>query len=77
MNLTPKQKARQLVERYYLEKSKDNSHLNILWKQAKGCSLICVDEIIKIAPSDKSIFGTQYLTIKEYYQQVKNEIENL
>jgi len=86
MNLTPKQKARELVETFYIGHSKDNLPLTLFWNQAKGscrwksakeCALICVNEVIKIAPLDKSIFGTQYLTIKEYYERVKIEIEML
>lgn len=75
--MTPKDKAKELVNQFYLGRSKDDLPLTHYWTSAIGCALICVNEFIKFAPSDKSIFGTQYLTIKEYYQQVKSEIEKL
>jgi hypothetical protein len=77
MNLTPKEKAKELINKFFYAKKYSNSTNAMSIELAKECALICVHEIIKIAPSDKSIFGTQYLTIKEYYEQVKREIENL
>lgn len=63
--MTPKEKAKQLVELYdetltYLESK----------SKAKICALIAVDEIISNRERIKGID-------KLYWQQVKHEIENL
>ena len=78
--MTPKEKAVELVDKMYMSaiwsKEEDYNPLQ-QYQRIKLCALIAVDEIINIAPSDKSIFGTDYLTVKEYWQRVKQEIENL
>ena len=72
--MTSKEKAKELLWKYLpiLESWKKNNS-----NDAKQCALIAVDEIINVAPNDKSIFGTDYLTVKEYWKEVKKEIENL
>jgi hypothetical protein len=62
--MMPKQKAIELVNKYY----------NYLpqWvntTDAKLCALIAVDEILKITWVDK------FLTVEEYWQEVKQEIQ--
>ena len=73
--MTPKEKAIELINKYnliILDTALGGSN-----KKVKQCAFIAVDEIIKIAPNDISIFGTDFLTIKEYWQRVKEEIQNL
>lgn len=67
--MTPKEKAAELVEKYdetltYLE-SKAN---------AKQCALIAVDEILA---EYNRMEKYNFVIEKEYWQQVKIEIENL
>jgi hypothetical protein len=45
--------------------------------QSQLCALLMVEKIIEIAPDDKSIIGTKYLTIRDFYKQVYLEIENI
>jgi hypothetical protein len=59
--MTAKEKAKELVDSYYWELENDY--------KAKQCALIAVDEILKLELND----GYD----KEYWQQVKNEIEKL
>jgi hypothetical protein len=67
--MTPKEKAKELVEKY-------DSTLTYLESKlkAKQCALIAVDELIKFAYN-----YTDYneKSTKEYLEKVKKEIENL
>jgi hypothetical protein len=70
--MTPKEKAEELVNKL-LESLYDNGSLSfkrILFAKAKQCALIAVDEIINI---------WEYSDTQEkwWWQQVKQEIENL
>jgi hypothetical protein len=61
--MTAKDKAKELVSRFYLEGSE-------LYDSAIKCALISVDEILDIV---------QYVGDREYayWQDVKSELENL
>ena len=60
--MTPKQKAKELVNKYL--QIYDGRVI-----QAKQCALIAVDEILKVSIS---YAGKDY----DYWQEVKQEIEN-
>ena len=60
--MTPKEKAKEL----YNKMRREEYHL-----AAKYCALIAVDEILKITWVDK------FLTVEDYWQEVKQEIEKL
>ena len=65
--MTAKEKAKELVEKYYAfidfsEVYQPSS------KSAKQCALICVDEIV---------FTLTDLQVLDYWQEVKQEIEKL
>jgi HD superfamily phosphohydrolase YqeK len=64
--MTPQEKAKDLVEKYYLH--------NITWAllHAKKCALIAVDEIIN---QDELVIES--IAYNDYWQQVKTEIEKL
>lgn len=65
---TPKEKAIELVDKYmfiYLEGG------SIALYEVRQCALIAVDEIIN--GSDITSYSTQF----DYWQQVKQEINNL
>lgn len=73
--MTPKEKAWELVLKYRLiefDKTED-TRLMISMANAKECALITVDEILEFVEDDRD-FGFSW---KTYYQQVKQEIENL
>ena len=65
--MTPKEKAEQLFYYYYneLKEHKDIYYI----KTSKQCALIAVDEILNAHLFD--------LDEKQYWQQVRTEIENL
>lgn len=75
--MTPQEKANELVEKF-----KEHSQLMIGYGgfssrngSAKQCALICVDEIldiIKLMP-----YGMQYLIARDYFEEVKEEIQKL
>ena len=80
--MTPKEKAIELVAKYYQEFIKDytvlacfsdeirNSIYNKRETFAKKCALIAVNEILKLHKKLP-------LETLEHYEQVKNEIENI
>lgn len=70
--MTPKEKAEELVNNFY-EPFYYNDSLSskrILYARAKQCALIAVDEVINSA-----LF--KWLEDEIYWQEVKQEIENL
>jgi len=69
--MTPKEKAKELHRKFYLLNGESDS-----WDIAKQCALIAVDEIIKANPHSNP-FNTEVCSTMEYWQQVKQEIENL
>jgi hypothetical protein len=79
--MTPKEKAEVLVDKFrneivsFLSDSMKN-------KNAKECALIAVDEIISIVPYENynrdTLCPYDFADLsREYWQEVKQEIENL
>jgi hypothetical protein len=69
--MTPKEKAKELVEKYdttltYLESK----------SKAKQCALIAVTEIINSNPHSNP-FNTDVHSTMQYWIEVKNELTNL
>jgi hypothetical protein len=69
MNMTPEEKAEELVLRYLRidNNFKESFNMHI----AKQCALIAVDEILNINSVDKDF------SLSHYWLDVKDEIENL
>jgi hypothetical protein len=65
--MTPKEKAEDLLSKYYFQ-------VQTLVQQ-KQCALIAVDEIIKTNPYEWD--GKDLNSTIDYWQEVKQEIENL
>jgi hypothetical protein len=59
--MTPKEKAQELVDKFNYESK------HYLMLDAKQCALIAVDEILNLLP----------LANRNFWRQVKHEIENL
>ena len=76
--MEPKLKAQELVDKFYQTTPNEyfvNEPIGIKgryksWEQAKQCALIAVDEIL-------SIIWWSYDNDKFFWQDVKQEIENL
>ena len=70
--MTPKEKANQLVDNYWLM---DKINPSLSKEQAKQCALIAVDELIKI----HYLLTTTHDTSPSinYWKEVKKELENL
>jgi hypothetical protein len=64
--ITPKEKAKELVDRMYRVHSGTASEITLY--TSKECALIAVEELIKYMPG---------ATDREFWEQVKQEIEIL
>ena len=71
--MSPKEKATELVDKYYqiFEDDEDEHYIGTSKRISKLSALIAVDEIIKLP----NAIGINDLI--EYWEQVKQEIENL
>ena len=65
--MTPKEKAKELVNKFHTAVLDRDGTSAMNGFEAKQCALIAVDEILNILP----------LANRDYWQQVKQEIENL
>ena len=69
--MTPKEKAKELVSRYFKEVSDVNPLEDIL-VAAKRCALICVDWHLE---EFIDTYGDDLIDNIEYWEEVKREIE--
>ena len=78
--MTPKEKAEKLFNKFIIIDDLSDSTGNSLYfnAHAKQCALIAVDEILE-ALGYKSLSDSPYTTLeaRQYYVQVKQEIEKL
>ena len=78
--MTPKEKANELYDKFFDTTVADITKAH---RKAKQCAIIAVDEIIKsrpILPSKSTYYETvkdMYDDAKDYWQEVKQEIEKL
>jgi len=71
--MTPKEKAKELVDKYFLAIVDDS--WSDYYTIAKECALIAVDEILN---QDKDVFDWEEAAYHfEYWMNVKQEIEKL
>lgn len=77
--MTPEEKAVELFNKMYnVDAYDDYGEAGMEYGHAKKCTLIAVDEIMKICPSvyltyDKEVHSGH----RQYWEQVKQEINNL
>ena len=73
--MTPKDKAKELFDKYCYairtEETDSGYFTNIIY--AKQCALIAVDEIL----DDYESFSYKFQLCKEYWQEVKQELDKL
>ena len=76
--MTPKEKAIDLTADFYDIKSNEPDY-GMEWEMAKKSALIAVDEILKEFNSDElySSGENNINDFRTYWQEVKEEIENL
>ena len=74
--MTPKEKAKALIDRFFIEVDSYNIIDFVSQLKAKKCALICIDEMIKTAA--KGILPSEFPT-KEVLRlkEVKKEINKL
>jgi hypothetical protein len=70
--MTPKEKAEELVSKFNFEHTGDSYTIFQNVEESKRCALIAVDEIIK--EMDNVMLPNPF---KQYWNKVKQEIENL
>ena len=86
--MTPKEKAFELAHKFRLLeiRTSENSHMMISMADAKQCALIAVDEILETTKvkwaTQRKFLNGEYkfwkgVAYKKYWQEVKQEIENL
>ena len=69
--MTPKEKANELLDNYWLM---DKINPSLSKEQAKQCALIAVDEILFVLEFNLDFRMERSIT---YYLEVKQEIQNL
>lgn len=76
--MTPKEKAIELVKLMYgnIFDGGEVVEAEDAWYRAKQCAIIVVDEIINTHPL-KMVYWGELISDKPYWQEVKQEIENL
>jgi hypothetical protein len=72
--MTSQEKAKELVDRFYYMLPNNGSHTGInnvesRYKEAKQCALIAIEEVLQTI--------WEYHLQAEWWQEVKEEIENL
>ena len=73
IDMTPKEKAKELVSRFYFEHIGDTYIFHQTIEESKRCALILVNEIL-----DSSLYYFDEMDkYVIYYQQVKYEIEKI
>lgn len=83
--MTPQEKAKQLVQRFYFSLPNNGSQTGInsvhdRWAEGKKCALIAVDEIINTLNydiRDLDVRGSVLLDLIKYWEEAKQEIERL
>jgi len=76
--MTPKEKANELYSKYDDLLNKDFINPIVFDNQLKQCALIAVDEILNELDDIRNFTGSKLsLRMIEYFQEVKQEIENL
>jgi hypothetical protein len=73
MELTPKEKAKELVDKYF-----QNWNLSLTVEDSKQCALIAVDELIGSYAAYSGMYDQEYFDSEmNYWIEVKQEINNL
>ena len=70
--MTPKEKANDILDSFWLM---DKIQPVLSKRQAKQCAIIAVDELITATPWGNIIDDELEINSKEYWQQVKEQIE--
>ena len=73
--MTPKEKAKELVDKYYYLFSVELEN-TIDYREAKQCALIAVDEILDLNLGFSNCDENNWV-IEKFYLEVKQEIEKL
>lgn len=75
--MTPQEKAKELVDKFSEYASDEGIQSGDKNLCAKECALIAVEEILKEITDIEYAYITVYGALKEYWKDVKQEIEKL
>ena len=76
--MTPKEKAKELFNKYYSYLKANLMHDEEAIEDAKVCALIAIEEIINLYAYDDVVLDWKYISNHwKYWQEVKQEIEKL
>lgn len=85
--MTPQEKAKELVNKFYTQRDGTGLLFNVYWSNAKTCALITVEQILESRKDDVSFDDTLWQQSSEYsgkhpnfltyWLEVKREIESL
>jgi hypothetical protein len=78
--MTAKDKAKQLVNKFYSKTDSEGVIFCVNWSSAKECALIAVDEVLNVLPQHEYLEDRdEYCENRErlYWQEVKQEIQKL
>ena len=75
--MTPKEKADELVSKFYSKSDEKSLLVNKYWSNAKFCALIAVDEMQLVMSSMWKVAGIDEQHRSTYLEEVKKEIEKL
>ena len=73
--MTPKEKAEELFDKMSTNNGDEYHHCT--YYVAKQCALVAVDEILKLENNNGYYFDGTNVTSISFWQEVKQEIENL
>lgn len=76
--MTPKEKAQELVQKYYnrFEHTISDEYAEVEYEVCKQCALIALDEILNLSKIASLRRDEVYMEL-EYWQEIKQEIDNL
>jgi hypothetical protein len=72
--MTPKEKAEELVRKYYTF-GLNNPSQSFSWYECKQCALIAVDEVLDELLEIVTVTSSKYISKHiNYYQEIKHEL---
>jgi len=75
--MTPQEKADKIIKLCRIAIGTNHSGHTALHnpRHAKNCAIVCVDEILEAIKNQR--YGVEYLSERDYWFEVKQEIKNL
>ncbi len=75
--MTPKEKAKELIDRFYNHTFNVEKDTEDNFSSAKQCALIAIEEILNEVDDNTYKIGRNKLSSKQFWLEVKQEIDKL